>query len=158
MEGSIVDLRQGARNVLGSNACSYFKVGGSCELRPLYLCFGDIGGNDGCGASIRFAIDDGDGSVVDVYDSHCLVDGDGAPGVSSDEEQGHFEDEVDPIHGVHSVGLQRNIPEQVAKLYWAIRGVMGRLRIVKRGPRPRIRFNGSRFKRRFLRRGPLGRT
>lgn len=157
LEGSSFDFRQGARGVFGSASRSYFTVGDACECRFLYLCFGDPGGNDIVEAFVRFAIEDGDGGRVDVYDGHFSVEGDVESGVCFDEAQWQFEGEVDPIQGVELVGLQRGILEQVAHLHWCMRNAIVKFRVIKGRFSPRRSHKVGRFKRRFFRRGPAGR-
>ena len=83
LEGSALDLRQGARNIFGS--WSYFSVDDASEPRPLYLCLGDPGSTDDASGSSALPGSNG-GDIVDdspmepFVGDHCrfwcLVDGD----------------------------------------------------------------------------------
>lgn len=115
---------------------SWFTVDDSCAYRFVYLCFVDFGGNAVVESSVRVAIDDGNGSVVNVHDGHYFVEGDIDSDVSSDEEQWQFEGEVDPIHGDELVGLQSSILEQVADLHWVMRKAARRFRSANGRPGP----------------------
>lgn len=97
LEGPALDLRQGALDALGSTSPSYLTVDYVRELRPLHLCLGDPCGNGmTCDASIHLG-SGGKDDVVNVYDGHCSIDGDGDSDVPSDEERWALEGEHDPI-------------------------------------------------------------
>lgn len=152
LEGSVLDLRQGARNVLGRRSC--FTIDEGSELRPLYLCLGDPGGIGIVEPRAPEAELDGGDDSVDVRDGHGFVE-DLDSDISS-EEQWSWEDAGDLLPAERIRSLQGKIVVEKAELYWVMRRAIRRCRAAKGKFGLRRRFKGANFRRRSPRNGAAG--